>query len=57
MNNANNNTNRQSNGIENADMSPWSEEDFEEIQVETPWEIFSSEINNWSAINSYSSSL
>jgi len=40
MNNANNNTNRPSNSIENTDTSSWAEEDFEEIQVETPWEIY-----------------
>jgi len=32
-------------------MSIWSEEDIEELQEETPWEIFSSEIDNWAAIN------
>ena len=57
MNNRNNNTNRQSNGIDAVEISPWSEEDFEEIQDETPWEIFSSEINNWDAINFHSSNM
>ena len=35
-------------------LSNWSEEDIEEIHAETPWEIFSSEIDNWAAINIHS---
>lgn len=32
-------------------MPIWSEDDIEELQAETPWEIFSFEIDNWAAIN------
>ena len=38
-------------------MLAWSEEDIEELQDETPWEIFSSEIDNWAAINMHSTDL
>lgn len=31
------------------------EEEFDEVQLETPWEIFSSEMDNWNAINFHAS--
>ena len=31
---------------ENA-LNHYGEDDFEEIESETPWEIFSNQINNW----------
>lgn len=30
-------------------------EEFDELQVETPWEIFNMQINNWNAINYHAS--
>lgn len=38
-------------------MSIGIDEEFDELQVETPWEIFSSEMNNWNAINFHASEI
>ena len=53
MNKSNDSTYHASGSGESATfiMPDWSEEDMEEIQDETPWEIFTSQIDNWAAIN------
>ena len=43
-----------SNGLEYIDESIWSDEEFEEIQQETPWEIFATELNHWPSIDTHS---
>ncbi len=53
MNSSNENSINASTNSEYVEEPGWFEDDFEEIQQETAWEIFSSELNNWSTINSY----
>ena len=42
------------NDTPNTAMPSWSEDDMEEILVETPWELFSFELDNWDVINNHS---
>ncbi len=57
MNNAFDHAMQRVNENQNGDIAVWPEDEFEEIQDETPWEIFASELNNWPAINFHSANL